>query len=136
MVDPDDSLITMKMIQDFVQMNQGTEKPLEIGADVEIFTPFLGEKVKVDVQEKQLDLTTCVQILKKFWIQMLKPQEMSVSLRKLMVLTDETMQQDCEVRSLIVPKSSGNANFKHDACSQIVLVMENQCQISNKIDLS
>ena len=49
-------------------MNQGTEKPLEIGADVEIFTPFLGEKVKVDVQEKKLDLTTCVQVLKKFWI--------------------------------------------------------------------
>lgn len=117
MVDPDDALITKKMIQDFVQMNESTEKPLEIGADVEIFTPFLGEKVKVDVQQKKLDLTTCVEILKKFWIQMLKPQEMSVSLRKLMVLTDEIMQQDSGVRCLIVPKSSSNANFKHDECS-------------------
>lgn len=68
MVDPDDALITMKMIQDFVQMNEGTEKPLEIGADVEVFTPFLGEKTKVDVPGKKLDLQTCVQILKKFWL--------------------------------------------------------------------
>ena len=56
MVDPDDALITMKMIQDFVQMNEGTEKPLEIGPDVEVFTPFLGEKMKVDVKQTKLDL--------------------------------------------------------------------------------
>ena len=80
------------MISQYVQINHGSDKPVRFKEDIEV-TKTIGnyqfgfDQKGSDIIEPQILLELVKE--HKYSLNILKPQEFSVSLRKLLCLTDE-----------------------------------------------
>jgi len=106
-MDSEDNLFSFKALFDFIQINSGSEKPVQMGTDIELFTCVNGTRFNM-VSSQEVKADELKELLKSFNAEIKNPQEFSASLRKLMCLADEHFQVVTNSKIQCLSKSKYN----------------------------